>query len=349
MRICVLDHHGKAALIIRALRDQGFDVITEPSEIVNGQVRVILDFEVLLLDSDSPHSVPAWKFPFAREAARRGIPIVLYPHGANPDLDYDGIRPMQLPVSMILRHGEGHTEIYRRIGLQVPVRGIGWSYCEMVDPAPTGRVDRLLFAPIHPWADGKTIMPAYQAANEQAYEAFLAHPAKTKTVRVWGDLEAAGIYEQHIHKWKPSSPDSERMVCTGCGVGTTYCTLRRQEEPPEITYVGADAPQVEQIDAHDAVLSYGTFAYMALARGKPTVMYGQDIPPQDDQHTVTAANWGRYRDYMRYPVDTLDGFGEDVAEWRRLFVGEPLDPVALADAVRSVRPNRATRRRLVRA
>jgi len=90
------------------------------------------------------------------------------------------------------------------------------------------------------------------------------------------------------------------------------------------------------IDEADLVIASGTFAYMAIARGKPTIMLNQDTPSRDlvNNQIATASRYAEYRDYMRYPFDVDDSKDiEDVmqaaletepAEWKQRFIGKQL-------------------------
>lgn len=309
MRVAVLNANGKADLLWKALADDPrFELVADHAE-------------VLLADTEHPERLPQIQ-PLLNQGAR----LVLYPHGAAPQLEYDGVRRVNRPVWMQLVHGEGHAEVYRRIGHPVRTEVVGWTYTTARRPTEPASAGSVLFAPIHPWADGHTILPVHGEANRLAYEAFRQLEAPRKTVRYIGDLTAAGVFEQD----------------------------------PAIEYQdAATVPYLDAIDQADHILSYGTFAYTALARGKPVVMYGSDIPAMNDKGDTAAAHWDQYADYIRYPVDLTDGDLPEllrvrrtdavVEEWCRLFVGEPFQPDTFRDLIYSLRPSRADRRRLERA
>ena len=309
MRVAIWDYQGKGRAYAEALAgDERFELVSDPDQA-----------EVLLLDSDHPLAPPVpEKHDSARRAVFRGARIVLYPHGGPPVLDYDGLRPVELPVTLQFVPGEGHAEVYRRIKHRFPGRVAGWALTQLSEPVGGAPVEHLVYAPVHPWADGKTILRQHHEANREAYQAFLEHPAPRKTVRLWGMQQAAGIDERH-----PDHVYVERPPFTVA---------------PEETILGADA-----------VISFGTFAYMAVALGKPTVMYGQDLHPCSDDGRFLARRWGAYREYVRYPACLGDAplddlFGVDVSEWRSLFVGDPFHAKTVCDAVAALRPNRAERR-----
>ena len=290
LKICILDHHNKAQGIETVLRCNDFEIADPYS----------FDYEAVLVDTDHPGSPPPDKPIVLQECARRGIPIILYPHGGPPDLDYDGLRKLTLPISLRLVHGEGHAEIARRYGCKHRVEVVGWSFCEMAGltaetPAAQSAVSQLLFAPIHPWADGQGILPFHKSANVAAYHVFLEHPAEHKTVRMYGADDPNGI--------------TERVD----GIEYTQTDL---------------GSAVDVVDAHDAVISFGTLAYTALARGKPVAMIFPYPGFTDDRGNFRTRHFEAYQEYCAYPASVgmapLDElFSRDVTDWKRLFVGEP--------------------------
>ncbi len=313
-------------MIGEALERGGFEFATDAYD---------FDYDAVLVDSDHPQAVPAPdKHLLLRECARRGIPIILYPHGGPPDLDYDGLRKLELPISLRLVHGEGHAEIARRYGCKHRVEVVGWMFCETAGGVEASlgsgagadgqnhglHVGRLLFAPIHPWANGRDILPLHKGVNTGAYHAFLEHPAEHKTVRMFGEDAPNGITE------------------------------RRED----VTYTQTDLGSgLDVIDAHDAVISYGTFAYTALARGKPTAFIYPYPGHTDDTGQIPARTWDTYRDYCAYPASLgtapLDElFTRDVTDWKTLFVGDPLDEDKLCGLVSEFKANRAQRRKLAK-
>jgi hypothetical protein len=174
----------------------------------------------------------------------------------------------------------------------------------------------VIFAPIHPWADGKSILPIHRALNEVAYAAFLQHPAKKKTVRQFGEDEPNGVTER----------------VDGVDYQQSDLTLG-----------------VELIDSADAVVSYGTFACTSLARGKPVAMIHPYPPYMNDHGTQEAAHFGDYAAATRYPASVSDGtlrelFTVDTSEWEQQFIGGPLDIDHVADVLRSYKLNRKQRR-----
>jgi len=273
------------------------------------------DFDVLLVDTDHPQAAPApYKHALVREALQRGVQVGLYPHGGLPVLDYDGMRK-PLPLAFELVHGEGHKKCYEAAGLKRRVEVVGWSYTDVVDRSESSS-HHVIFAPIHPWADGKSILPIHQALNEIAYRVFLDHPAEKKTVRQFGEDDPNGITE------RVANIDYQQ---SDLGLG------------------------LDLIDSADAVVSYGTFACTSLARGKPTAMIYPYPPYMSDDGTQEAAHFRDYAAMTRYPASVSEQplnelFTVDTSEWEQQFIGGPLDIDHVADVIRSYKLNRKQRR-----
>lgn len=248
--------------------------------------------QIILVDTDSPLG-GAHECGLLAYALKHGIPVCLIPHGANPQLEYDGLRDADYPVRVDFVHGPGHKRLHEAYGYPRRVEVVGWTY------GPVSRwaaaqgpyVESILFCPLHPRADGVTILPQHQAANEQAYNAFLNLKAAEKTVRLLGADQPNGI------------------------------THRVQD----VTYLADDGGAAD-FQPYDAVLGYGTNAYAALAAGKRTVMFGSDLPDMDDFGNPTFHG----HDY-RYPYDIADGDLADLyqqpfpQQWVDDYVGGPLD------------------------
>ncbi len=306
MRICLLDHHTKAAYLGAALGEQGFELVPLDED---------FSFDVLLVDTDHPLAAPQpYKHAVLLESLRRGVQVGLYPHGGLPMLDYDMGR-IALPVAFELVHGEGHKVCYEAAGLKRRIEVVGWSYCDTL-PRSTVSPHHVIFAPIHPWADGKTILPMHRALNEVAYQTFLQFPAEKKTVRLFGEDPPNGVTER---------VDTVVYTSSDLGLG------------------------IDLIDTADAVVSYGTFACTALARGKPTAMIYPYPPHMNDEGTIQATHFASYAESTRYPASVSDGplaelFQMDTSDWEQRFIGGPLDQNHLADVIRSYRLNRKQRR-----
>ena len=84
------------------------------------------------------------------------------------------------------------------------------------------------------------------------------------------------------------------------------------------------------------VISHGTYARLAVARGKPTLFYGQQQTPYDGDGSNGSLkfvqNYAEYRHLLWYPWDYDDGpalpdllvtLAEvEPVEWKRRFIGD---------------------------
>lgn len=237
--------------------------------------------------------------PYYQELIRRykgmGAKVVLYPHGATAQLCLD-IWPNSPEVDAYLVFSEGQAEVLRRFRYPRPVYATGWHWCEQQPTRALGSVRRVLFAPIHPYGNS-FLHPIHAEANRKAFADILDHfPLDVISVRLIGAPETNGI--QYI---------------------------------PGVEYHQASLEiSTADMDRADLVVSYGTFAYLAVARGLPVVMYGQDYPLMDGdslEETVTAKHWDEYGEYMAFPVNQiadLPGSERAVRLWRDTFIGEQM-------------------------
>jgi hypothetical protein len=251
---------------------------------------------------------------------RSGKRIFLYPHAARPNLFNDfGSFPIYPHVTAGFQMADGHVEILRRIGVEYPIEVIGWFYCPMRPFQPRDSFRNVLFAPIHPNSDN-SLSDVDQQINKDTFKRLLSlvKAAEIKlTVRFVRKLENNGL-------WKIP--------------GVKYI-----QGEPKIDY--------SQIDGADVVVSHQTFAYLAIARGVPTVMMGEDVPPRVGSPIKKdfrfAKTWNNYRDLLMYPLDILAvddvrallqiAISDDsmIADWRSRLIGKPFDPAYFVQRVES--------------
>ena len=285
----VKDHGGKAMKFAIALHQAGHKLVeTGPADL-------------FLIDLDPPlfgyrEMIDAHK--------EMGAKVLLYPHGAAPALEYDGLYEPYEAVDGRLVIGPGHSEFLRRIDYHAPAPAIGWSLCDILPFRARRDVRKVLFAPLHPSGFG-TIADEYRQANAETYARLLEGPWDL-TVRHLGTLEQNGLWHADGVKFVQGTMDN--------GYG--------------------------EIDIADAVVAgEGTFPSLAIARGVPTVIYAQTLPATygvPGEQSVPLLRADRYRDYVRFPFDVADGrldevlhaaarSEEPIADWKRRFIGEPFD------------------------
>lgn len=310
VRVAVIDHHGKTVYLQQILQQQGW--LTNNLD----------EAQVVLADTDHPDAPPVpangqWypRHRLLEALAQVGKRIILYPHGANPQLDYDGLREPAPWVTAQLVHGQGHKDLYDMIGLDRPVHVTGWSYTpwrDVANPGVTGsartepsdgnapsflplgrdplpvRPATCLFAPIHPWANGTGILTVHKQANTWAYQRLLDHPAGRKIATLYGQDAPNGV----THR------------------------------PKDVEFLESSLlTPVELIDQADHVIAAGTFAYTALARGKTVDLIDDGIPVMNDHGTQTVDHWEQIRPMVAYDGGTPD--------WVERWVGGPLNEDAL--------------------
>jgi hypothetical protein len=242
------------------------------------------------------------------------IPVFLYPHAARPMVQWDGIYPVNEQINGSFVIAAGHVEVMRRYGYPLPTWPVGWTYCR-IKSFRAGNVKNILFAPIHPNASG-WLCEEDRQANAQAFEALLKLKGVAILVRYIRGLSAQGLWAQRGVRYLQARPDGSH----------------------------------HEIDWADLTVAHQTHAYLAIARGKPTIMLGDRMCPHSGNHPDNlrwAANWESYREYLAYPYDVADGnlaaqIGEAshsdaaIREWRERFIGQPFDGKAFVNQIRKV-------------
>ena len=287
LRVAIKDHFGEAVPLALALRQAGHDVVPLQHAA-----------DLLLIDLDPPRFGYREVIDFQKG---QGAKVLVYPHGAGPNLAYDGLFEPYGPVDGQLTMGPGGVELLRRLDYRRPAHTIGWSYCPLVPFRPRTEIRRVVFAPMHPGGDGN-LHPLARELNASIFDQLLARPWHV-VVRHLGTLEQNGL---------------------------------REAPGVEIVEGQMDLSHTE-IDAADAVVAaIGTYPAIAVARGVPTVMYGQCGPAVygvDDGQLAAPSRLQRYEDLVRFPLDAADGPLDEmlhaaarddraIAEWRRRWIGE---------------------------
>ena len=241
-----------------------------------------------------------------------GKPAFVYPHGAAPLLCWDGIHEPSDMITANFVTSKGHQQVMKRYGYPTPTHVIGWYLCEIKQWKPTDGY-KVLFAPIHPIMGHVFMFPEDLEVNKRTYERLLKMGGIDLTVRHIGNLNINGLWE----------------------------------EPGVTIYHGKADNNYDEIDKADLVIGNGTIAYMAIARGKPTIMINQLTPTREpDIHTLErleSASVEKYASYMRYPFDVdnddnlykivQDACGREPKQWKKRFIGEQFDPAKFVKLV----------------
>lgn len=261
--------------------------------------------DIILSDSDVPSRAKS-----LASFHQRGKKIFLYPHAARPTLfnDFEGYPPSPYIDAHFLT-AAGHIEIMRSIGIKYPLEVIGWYLCPMKPFQPRTEARRILFAPIHPNSNG-TLPSIDRTMNANVLRKLvpLVKAGEIQlTIRYLRGLEQNGLWIED-----------------------------------KVTYIQGEPDQTyTQIDEADLVIAHQTFAYIAIARGVPTVMVGEDVPPRvgcEEYRTFQyARSFEKYKDLLMYPFDilkeddTLALFQRavqsdcEIADWRTRLIGEPFN------------------------
>jgi len=259
--------------------------------------------EVVLVDRESYMHTGGAPRAIVDEHVRRGAKIIVFPHSALPPWRYDGIVKLQSYISSVLVIGEGQKEAMRYIEPAARVDVTGWAWCKQKQYKSADEIKTILFAPIHP-AGG--LRPEGVRANKNIIYDLKRVQSKTGArviVRYVGKLERQGLKQYSRFEWVKGEPD-----------GSTA-----------------------EIDAADVVIAEGTFMYLSVARGKPTVGINQHISvrPNKTYHIHQPKHWHLYGDSLAYPINYQPGQlwdliqqanGGECTEWRARFIGKQLQP-----------------------
>ncbi len=121
------------------------------------------------------------------------------------------------------------------------------------------------------------------------------------------------------------------------------------DEMPGVEYVNGKMDNTTQMmDAADVVIAHQTFAWLAVARGIPCVMFAEDMPTHFRRrldHYENVACWQDVAPLFRYPLDLLqedDALGllhraarsdAEISDWKRRMIGDPFDPIQFVEKV----------------
>ena len=249
----------------------------------------------------SDNDVGGRRAQFERMKRKGTHTFFVYPHSAPPSMVNDHYSTWEGRTAQFVVN-EYHAEVLRGYGYTKPVHGIGWYLCPQRDFMPKRYARNILFAPIHP-----RNAPIDKKVNAEAF-ARLYKVAKTGeidlTVRFVGNLVDNGLQE------KP---------------GVNYTN-----EKMDLSF--------SQIDNADVVIGHQTIAWLAVARGTPTVMMAEDMPRHFKGSTGVdykdVKSWNKVKHLFQYPYDILEaddtmsllnkaaGSSKDITDWRRRMIGE---------------------------
>lgn len=244
--------------------------------------------------------------------AKRG-PAFIYPHTPLTCYIWDGIYE-PLPAAINFVAGDGTRKCMQAYGYPNRVEVCGFPRCEVLDFVPA-KEKKLLFVPARPRRD---------------------HGKQARA-----DLDAFMFIHYHRDLW-----DS----VTICQIEGQYPDLKDgylgwniiTTNPKASTSPAGD--MIDRIDRADIVIAVTTPAALAVARGKPTIMYGHS----DGLETLNgrpAKNYLKYKSIYDYPLDLINmdiedvmGFAEhgdsQVERWKRAHIGGNFDAEKFVSLVR---------------
>lgn len=243
-----------------------------------------------------------------------GKPSFLYPHTARPVLQWDGWYPPSPHVTAVFTIAEGGVEVPRTYGFtQTPIHPVGWTYCEIKSFSPTCP-NKILFAPIH--VNGNGFMTHRERSlNSKVFHRLLKLDVEL-TIRFLHELEWNGLWEE-----------------------------------PGVTHVqGKPDQSTKEIDEAGVVVSHQNMGYLAVARGKPTLMMAEHLPPisgNSPSNVQMVKSWDKYRDLLMFPLDILESndtmsmlelacrSDEPIREWKKKFIGNKFDPKKFVEILES--------------
>lgn len=246
-----------------------------------------------------------------------GAVVLQYPHGAPAStLCYDNLYEPYEGVDGQLTIGQGEIDFLRSLGIQRPAKIMGWQLSDQFEPRYTDSPRRVVFAPTHVNADGG-LDDERVAQNAEVFRQLLEGDWEL-VVRFIGELDHLGLWrDERVFRYVPAQRDMSTV----------------------------------EIDVADCVVAgSGTYPCLALARGVPTVMYGQFSAARyglPDEQPKPLRSPEKYESFVRYPIDVEDGpLGSLIPyackgwssavrtnAWREAWVGKPFDGPAFAKMV----------------
>lgn len=247
------------------------------------------------------------------------IPVFIYPHTPYSYWLWDGLYT-PLPVACNFVVGDGAVNGMIAYGYPYRVEAVGFTGCK-VSPFRKTSGKRLLFAPAHPFGDGKhaSIKAGENQFNAAKFIAGHCEYFDSVTVRYSGTIQSNGL------------------ECFG---GTS--AIMKHVEIYKNANIREEA--TKDILNSDIVISCNTFGYLAVASGTPSVLYGykgEDVGGR----AGTVKNYALYKHHYEYPMQLEDmsileilGVREKespaVGEWKRDNIGENFNAEKFVSVIR---------------
>lgn len=298
-RFFCFNHQGKADMFVSAVVGHGYV-----------QTRTYHQAIFVLTDADAGP-----RLAHLQKHHREQQKLFIYPHAGRPNILRD-IFPEWEHTTAEFVPSRGYAEIIQFLGFTKPVHITGWHLCDIRPFQPRETISKILFAPIHPNANG-FLSQRHKMLNAEAFRKLYKFTEAERielTVRHILSLEQNGLLKSRNVKYIQGKPDG---------------------------YYG-------DIDETDLVISSGTFAYLAVARGVPTIMIAEDELPiygNREEAITHPRRWNEYKDQIVYPLDILSDQDAaalvgraaqgscDIDEWRERMIGNPFNAAQTVQAI----------------
>lgn len=265
-----------------------------------GQVSKLQQADFVLYDVERPNRHEAYR-DFLDDHCG-----FIYPHAPYSSyFHWDGIYS-PLPVECNFVVAPGAKRALESIGYISRVEVVGFSHCKVKPFASTAGKRALLIVP-RPMSGGRYVCEELHAGLRNVYAFLMSH------VR---DFEQITIQHTPDYWEKLGLPPFGKFE---------YTTNDPRNESNPASYI------TDLVDRYDLVFGIGTAAYIALARGKPTIMWGNDLTPRTSSHLAQHAE--KYMDDLRYPLDfekmsfdeileTTRAESQEITRWKADNIGD---------------------------
>jgi hypothetical protein len=237
-------------------------------------------------------------------------PGFIYPHTPYSYWLWDGLYP-PAPVACNFIVGDGARMGMKAYGYPYRVEVIGWTGCDIRSFVPTVGT-KLLFAPHHLLNGWKYAQPEIEGVIRNAAQFILDNMASFESVDI-----------------RCSSKSLEHGLFPLIRKGAAFWNVDVYHTPN----IRQDA--LKAIVKADIIISNGTFGYLSVASGKPTVMCGyRDM--KVGGANGEAKHYDLYKDHLAFPL-TIESMtieevlavktkrNEEVETWKELNIGRRFD------------------------
>ena len=247
-----------------------------------------------------------------------GAAVLTYPHGATGAwwMDNDEYKTdNRLSGNLVI--GEGHKHIEEIVQPNLNHYVIGWNFCPIEEFKKPKEIINILFAPIHASERTNNFREEALDTNSRVFYKLLKLPIKYKIIiRYLNPLNTIGLKNVSRVILRHGNPDGS----------------------------------YSEIDNADIVIAEGTYMYLSVARGKPTIGINQHIPPRPNGYgskSFKLNHWNDYEKYLAYPIDFDDSddllelinlaSNEEQSKWKSLFIGNKMSSVYLSKLLKNIR------------